>query len=410
MDPKAITRKLACKPCVGRLSALLLLALAAAGLAGCDENDPTGTDLTDTSQGGQAAAASVTATGDDVAANVASSATASLNTGNLPLPLFQVDSSTWPAFHILEKGTSVSGRFGINNFANTFPALYAETNGSGAGVRGRNYGQGEAGHFEIDNASNPSGALVAKTSGSGAAVTGIATGGGVAGWFDGHQNAAIYARSLGSYGNGGSFQIVKSSNPNDAVRAETYGSGYAVHGVAYNSGNGGYFEKLSATSSASALAARTKGTGWAGVFVATNGGKGVYIQTNGGPGLQVVGGSKNAVVHTPSGAKALYTEEATEVWFTDYGFAKLQHGRARILFDPSFAQTINPEEPYHVFVQSYGDAELYVRERTPLGFEVALRAGDPNAQFSYRIVAKRLGFEGKRLEAAPWADHMSARD
>jgi hypothetical protein len=37
---------------------------------------------------------------------------------------------------------------------------------------------------------------------------------------------------------------------------------------------------------------------------------------------------------------------------------------------------------------------------------VALRAGDPNAEF----VAKRLGFEEKRLEAAPWADHLSARN
>jgi hypothetical protein len=114
------------------------------------------------------------------------------------------------------------------------------------------------------------------------------------------------------------------------------------------------------------------------------------------------------VVHTPSGAKALYTEESTEVWFTDYGFGTLENGRARILFDPAFAQTINPDEPYHVFLQSYGDAELYVRERTPLGFEVVARAGAPNAKFSYRIVAKRLHFEGARLEPAPWADQLDA--
>ena len=48
-----------------------------------------------------------------------------------------------------------------------------------------------------------------------------------------------------------------------------------------------------------------------------------------------------------------------------------------------------------------------MRGRTPLGFEVALRAGDPNAEFSYRIVAKRLGFEQKRLEPTPWADRQS---
>jgi hypothetical protein len=75
-------------------------------------------------------------------------------------------------------------------------------------------------------------------------------------------------------------------------------------------------------------------------------------------------------VHTPAGANALYTEESTEVWFTDYGFGKL------------------------------------AAERTPLGFTVALKDGDPNAEFSYRVVAKRLGFEEKRLEPAPWADTL----
>jgi hypothetical protein len=49
---KAITRKLACKPCLGRLVVLLLLALPAAGLAGYDETDPTGTDLTTSTDGG----------------------------------------------------------------------------------------------------------------------------------------------------------------------------------------------------------------------------------------------------------------------------------------------------------------------------------------------------------------------
>ena len=84
-------------------------------------------------------------------------------------------------------------------------------------------------------------------------------------------------------------------------------------------------------------------------------------------------------------------------------------GRPRaLLLDPAFAQTIAVDEPYHVFVQSYRDAELYVRQRTPLGFEVALRAGDPNAEFSYRVVAKRLGFEAKRLEPAPWVDQAAS--
>ena len=30
--------------------------------------------------------------------------------------------------------------------------------------------------------------------------------------------------------------------------------------------------------------------------------------------------------------------------------------------------------------------------------------GDTSARFSYRLVAKRKGYEGHRLERAPWAD------
>lgn len=143
---------------------------------------------------------------------------------------------------------------------------------------------------------------------------------------------------------------------------------------------------------------------WAGYFGSN--GNGVQISTpSGKTGLSVSGGSKNAVVATASGSRLLYTEESTEVWFTDYGFGKLANGTASVGIDPVFAQTVNLQEPYHVFVQAYGDAEIYVIDRTPTGFEVRLRCGDANVEFSYRLVAKRAGFEGQRLERAPWADN-----
>jgi hypothetical protein len=63
------------------------------------------------------------------------------------------------------------------------------------------------------------------------------------------------------------------------------------------------------------------------------------------------------------------------------------------------------DQPYHVFVQPYGRAELYVEERTSLGFVIMLKDGDPNAEFGYRVLAKRSGFENRRLERAPWADN-----
>ena len=148
-------------------------------------------------------------------------------------------------------------------------------------------------------------------------------------------------------------------------------------------------------------------SGWAGFFLAENG-HGVLVSTpSGSIGLSVSGGSKNAVVATDDGARLLYSEEATEVWFADYGFGQLVEGVAIISIDPIFAQTVNLDEPYHVFLQAYGDAELYVTDRTATQFEVHLREGDAAVEFSYRIVGKRLGYEDDRLERAPWADSDS---
>jgi hypothetical protein len=378
MDPKAITRKLACKPCLGRLVALLLLvALAAVGLAACNEKDPTGTDLTTSSEGAQARAEAGGVAAD---ASAAPTSTAALTASTLPLPVNQDVTSSLDALAITQKGGGSAGRFRIDNPTSGSHALVGQTNGNGYSVAGWASGsKSSAGYFEIANLSNPYAALVGKSNGPGSAILGV---------------------SLAANGQAGMFENTYYGNFKPALRVRTGGSGPTA-----------VFEKTRSANAYPVIVATNNGTGYAGAFVATTAtGRGVYIETQGGAGLQVVGGSKNAVVRTPSGAKALYTEESTEVWFTDYGFGKLTNGKGRILFDPSFAQTINADESYHVFVQPYGRAELYIAERTPLGFTVALKDGDPNAEFSYRIVAKRLGFEGKRLEAAPWVDHLPAQD
>ncbi len=161
-------------------------------------------------------------------------------------------------------------------------------------------------------------------------------------------------------------------------------------------------------------------SGWAAAF--NSSGNGVWIGTAKGrealgvnlgdvvvdEGNLVVGGTKSAVVNTQDGSRLLYTEESTEVWFTDYGFGKLVSGTAQVAIDPIFAQTVNLAEPYHVFVQVYGDADVYVTDRTATGFEVHLRGGDPKTEFSYRVVAKRLGFEGQRLERTSWGTDAAA--
>ncbi|MCB9768743.1 MAG: hypothetical protein H6752_11155 [Candidatus Omnitrophica bacterium] len=206
-------------------------------------------------------------------------------------------------------------------------------------------------------------------------------------FFSDGSNAALYVETTGT-GRTGHFRITNPENNSSSVAASTQGGGDALLGYTIGSGNGVYGE--------------TAGSGWAGYFVGSGGSsKGVHIETNGGQGLEVVGGAKSAVVPTSQGRRALYTEEAAEVWFTDYGFGQLENGRAVISIDPLFAETVNLQEPYHVFVQLKDSRceGVAVEDETTSSFAVVeLRNGTSNAEFSYRIVAKRRGFEEVRLE------------
>jgi hypothetical protein len=109
---------------------------------------------------------------------------------------------------------------------------------------------------------------------------------------------------------------------------------------------------------------------------------------------------KHTTVATTSGERRMHAEESAEVWFTDYGFGELRDGFARISLDPTFKETVDLDERYHVFVQAYGDADLYVMNRTSGGFEVRVRDGAPDVEFSYRVVAKRRGFGRERMPLA----------
>ncbi len=94
---------------------------------------------------------------------------------------------------------------------------------------------------------------------------------------------------------------------------------------------------------------------------------------------------------------------STEVWFEDFGTATLSDGRAVVTIAPDFASTVNLSEDYHVFLTPLGECQgLYVARKTPTNFEVReLGGGKANIAFDYRIVAKRLGYEGLRMQPPP---------
>ncbi len=115
-------------------------------------------------------------------------------------------------------------------------------------------------------------------------------------------------------------------------------------------------------------------------------------------GNLTVTGVKNAVVETSEGSRLTYAVESTEVWFEDFGNARLQDGAAVVALDPLFAETVNTEVDYHVYLTPLGKSEgLYVADKSATSFEVRDNSGNGEIEFDYRIVAKRLGYEDQRL-------------
>jgi hypothetical protein len=124
--------------------------------------------------------------------------------------------------------------------------------------------------------------------------------------------------------------------------------------------------------------------------------------------LHVIGdlcvtGQKNAIVPTSKGMTKVYSEESAEVWFTDYGRAKLASGQCHIDLDPLFLETVTIDHKnlMMVFLQEEGECNGLIVKPGTSGFDVLEKGGGKSdAQFSYRIVAKRKGQETERLANA----------
>ncbi len=98
--------------------------------------------------------------------------------------------------------------------------------------------------------------------------------------------------------------------------------------------------------------------------------------------------------------RLLYSQESPENWFEDFGEGQLANGKVHIELDPLFLQTvtINSQNPIKVFVQLKDDCKGTYVKTSSSGFDVyELQGGTSNASFSYRVVAKRKGYEDRRL-------------
>jgi hypothetical protein len=179
-------------------------------------------------------------------------------------------------------GTADASRFVINNSASAANALYATTNGSGAGVFATNSGSGMAiegtvsgsyyaSWFEINNATNYFDAVHGVTNGGGSGISGTNTGNG----------SAVFGYSSGT-NHAGYFAIDNPANTSDALLSTTNGDGNAMKAVNNANGRAGYFQIDNPASSANVLIARNEngsgnalgayafGTGRAGYFSVAN--------------------------------------------------------------------------------------------------------------------------------------------
>jgi hypothetical protein len=171
--------------------------------------------------------------------------------------------------------------------------------------------------------------------------------------------------------------------------------------------------KLAVIGSGVAVLARSNGD--VGVLAGTNNPNigGVEAQSAGAStlniglrvyGRSIVSGTKSASVPLREGENVLlYTEESTEIWFSDYGSVQLISGHAAVTLDPEFLRTVDTERKYHVFVTANGNpgGSLYIDNKTPGSFEIRETGGTANIDVSYRIVAKRKGFADERLKKEP---------
>lgn len=111
----------------------------------------------------------------------------------------------------------------------------------------------------------------------------------------------------------------------------------------------------------------------------------------------IVSGTKSRVVNTENYKdRLLYCYETPSPMFGDIGEGNIDEtGKCYVYIDDVFAETIDTEVQYQVFLQKYGDGSIYVSERTPSYFVVS---GTPNMKFGWELKAIQREYDTMRLE------------
>lgn len=309
--------------------------------------------------------------------------TSIFNEQGLNVADFRIESDTEANMLFLDSGTDqiyfrAASPYGAGDMftsyapANGFP-INGYTSGSGWGMYAENFsttqGIGAVG--------------VSQNSASGTGIAGVANG-------TTTVNTPV-GFAIGVVGNGAEIGVYGAASN---TTNERYG-GYFIGGditdtttpVAYIAGDdgtdkfGGYFDGNSDNNAGG-------GGGNAGEDYAF-----VGIRT-GGTTYKIVGtGSNSTMINHEGKKRVLFSPEAPEILFQDFGVGTLKNGSAYINIDPILANNIyiDKKHPLKVFIQLEGDCNgVYVTEKTKKGFLVKeLKGGLSTIDFSWQIVATR---------------------
>ena len=106
-------------------------------------------------------------------------------------------------------------------------------------------------------------------------------------------------------------------------------------------------------------------------------------------------GSKNSLQSTDHyGERLINAYETAEYYFGDIGSGVIKDGECIVWIDDIFQECINTDVEYHVFTQVYHGSITRI-ERYKNYFIVH---GEDNAEFSWELKAKRIGYENVRLD------------
>jgi hypothetical protein len=206
---------------------------------------------------------------------------------------------------------------------------------------------------------------------------------------DSFYGQAVYGLSQVQSGVTGNSGAYYTPLPNQPMIAGVVGSSAERHGVIGTSTSGAGLVGYSRTQMG--VYGETGATGpnsSAGYFLGN-----VFVIGK----LNVVGPQAAAVPFPDGSQRALYSMESPELWFEDFGTARLKRGRAVVKLDADFAKVIKRGD-YRVFPAPEGDCRgLFVHRKSATTFEVReLMGGKSSIAFSYRIVGRRKDIKEHR--------------